>query len=101
MSNHHHVGDIRGRGLFWAIEYVKDRSTKMPFDPALSLNARVKSEAMARGLACYAMPGTIDGKLGDHNMLAPPFIVTSEDIDRIVERFGDAVDAALQSLPST
>ena len=101
FANHHHVGDIRGRGLFWAIEYVKDRSTKMPFDPALSLNARVKSEAMARGLACYAMPGTIDGKLGDHNMLAPPFIVTSEDIDRIVERFGDAVDAALQSLPST
>src|SRR5690606_2942426 len=99
FANHHHVGDIRGRGLFWAVEYVKDRSTKMPFDPALSLNARVKSEAMARGLACYAMPGTIDGKLGDHNMLAPPFIVSGDDIDRIVERFGDAVDAAIQSLP--
>jgi adenosylmethionine-8-amino-7-oxononanoate aminotransferase len=54
---------------------------------------------MARGLACYAMPGTIDGKYGDHNMLAPPFIVTSRDIDEIVDRFGDAVDAALQSLP--
>jgi len=98
FANHHHVGDIRGRGLFWAIEYVKDRTTKTPFDPALSLNARVKKEAMARGLACYAMPGTIDGKLGDHNMLAPPFIVSSSDIDRIVERFGDAVDAAIQSL---
>jgi adenosylmethionine-8-amino-7-oxononanoate aminotransferase len=53
---------------------------------------------MQRGLACYGMPGTIDGRLGDHNMLAPPFIVTSADIDRIVERFGDAVDAALQSV---
>ncbi len=99
FGNHHHVGDIRGRGLFWAVEYVTDRSSKTPFDPALKLNARVKREAMARGLACYAMPGTIDGKLGDHNMLAPPFICTNADIDRIVERFGDAVDAALQSLP--
>ncbi len=98
FANHHHVGDIRGRGLFWAVEYVRDRSTKTPFDPAFSLNARVKQEAMARGLACYAMPGTIDGRQGDHNMLAPPFIVTSSDIDRIVERFGDAVDAALKSL---
>lgn len=99
FGNHHHVGDIRGRGLFWAIEYVTDRSTKEPFDPALKLNARVKAEAMSRGLACYAMPGTIDGRLGDHNMLAPPFIVTSGDIDTIVERLGDAVDAALKSLP--
>lgn len=98
FGNHHHVGDIRGRGLFWAIEYVQDRSSKAPFDPALKLNARVKREAMARGLACYAMPGTIDGKSGDHNMLAPPFIVTSADIDRIVERMGDAVDAAVGSL---
>jgi adenosylmethionine-8-amino-7-oxononanoate aminotransferase len=98
FGNHHHVGDIRGRGLFWAVEYVTDRTTKAPFDPKLRLNDRVKQEAMARGLACYAMPGTIDGRLGDHNMLAPPFIVTSADIDRIVERFGDAVDAALQSV---
>lgn len=99
FANHHNVGDIRGRGLFWAVEYVRDRSTKAPFDPALAVHARVKQEAMARGLACYAMPGTIDGKYGDHNMLAPPFIVTSRDIDEIVDRFGDAVDAALQSLP--
>ena len=99
FNNHHYVGDIRGRGLFWAVEYVTDRTTKIPFDPALKLNARVKHEAMARGLACYAMPGTIDGQLGDHNMLAPPFIVTNADVDTIVERLGDAVDAALQSLP--
>ncbi len=101
FGNHHHVGDIRGRGLFWAVEYVMDRSTKAPFDPTLKLHARVKHEAMARGLACYAMPGTIDGRKGDHNMLAPPFIATDADIDRIVERFGDAVDAAFQSLPGS
>ena len=75
-----------------------DRGTKQPFDPAFKLNARVKREAMARGLACYAMPGTIDGKLGDHNMLAPPFICTEADIDAIVDRLGDAVDAAIKSV---
>jgi adenosylmethionine-8-amino-7-oxononanoate aminotransferase len=99
FGNHHHVGDIRGRGLFWAIELVADRASKTPFEPELKLNARVKGCAMQRGLACYAMPGTIDGRRGDHNMLAPPFICTRTDIDRIVERFGDAVDAALASLP--
>jgi hypothetical protein len=99
FGNHRHVGDIRGRGLFWAIEYVEDRASKAPFDPALKLNARVKAEAMARGLAVYAMPGTIDGQRGDHNMLAPPFIVADADIDRIVDRLGEAVDAALGSLP--
>jgi adenosylmethionine-8-amino-7-oxononanoate aminotransferase len=98
FGNNPHVGDIRGRGLFWALEYVSDRGTKTPFDPTLKLNARVKREAMTRGLACYAMPGTIDGKAGDHTMLAPPFIVSGADIDRIVERLGDAVDAALTSL---
>jgi adenosylmethionine-8-amino-7-oxononanoate aminotransferase len=97
FGNNPHVGDIRGRGLFWAIEYVRDRETKTPFDPALKLNARVKREAMARGLACYAMPGTIDGRQGDHNMLAPPFISDAAVIDAIVERLGDAVDAALAS----
>ncbi|MCA0422673.1 MAG: aspartate aminotransferase family protein [Proteobacteria bacterium] len=98
FGNNPHVGDIRGRGLFWAVEYVTDRSTKTPFDPALKLNGRVKREAMERGLACYAMPGTIDGKLGDHNMLAPPFICTENDIDTIVERFGEAMDAAIASV---
>jgi adenosylmethionine-8-amino-7-oxononanoate aminotransferase len=101
FANNPHVGDIRGRGLFWAVEYVQDRTTKAPFDPSLKLQARVKQQAMARGLACYAMPGTIDGRLGDHNMLAPPFICTSADIDRIVERLGDAVDAALAGTAKT
>jgi adenosylmethionine-8-amino-7-oxononanoate aminotransferase len=67
----------------------------------LLANVRQQGEHLARGLACYAMPGTIDDRRGDHNMLAPPFIVTSADIDRIVDRFGDAVDAAFASLPSS
>lgn len=95
FGNHHHVGDIRGRGLFRAIELVEDRSDKRPFAPARRIHAAIKREAMARGLLVYPMGGTIDGKSGDHVLLAPPFIVNRSDIDRIVERLGEAVDAAL------
>ncbi|MBX6746372.1 MAG: aminotransferase class III-fold pyridoxal phosphate-dependent enzyme, partial [Acetobacteraceae bacterium] len=100
LGNHRNIGDIRGRGLFWAVEFVRDRASKAVFDPALKLNERVKREAYARGLACYPMGGTIDGRQGDHAILAPPYIVTAADIDTIVERFGDAIDAALASVQS-
>jgi adenosylmethionine-8-amino-7-oxononanoate aminotransferase len=95
FGNHRHVGDIRGRGLFWALEFVTDRASKTPFDPALKINERVKAQAIARGLAIYPMGGTIDGKQGDHVIIAPPYIVTAADIYAIVERLGEAVDAAL------
>ncbi len=97
FGNHRHVGDIRGRGLFWAIELVADRASKRVFDPGLKLNDRVKREALARGLAVYPMGGTIDGVQGDHVIVAPPYICTAEDIGRIVDRLGAAVDAALAS----
>ncbi|MBX6426004.1 MAG: aspartate aminotransferase family protein [Variibacter sp.] len=95
FGNHPHVGDVRGRGLFQAIELVADRSTKKPFDPRLKLYARVKAEAMARGLMVYPSGGTADGVAGDHVLLAPPFIIDAATIDTVVERLGDAVDAAL------
>ena len=98
FGNHRHVGDIRGRGLFRGIELVADRSTKEPFDPALKLYARIKAEAMERGLICYPGGGTIDGRRGDHILLAPPFIVEKTHIDKIVDRLGGAIDAALQSV---
>jgi adenosylmethionine-8-amino-7-oxononanoate aminotransferase len=97
FANHHHVGDIRGRGLFRGIEFVADRSCKDPFDPELKLNARIKREGMTRGLMVYPMGGTIDGVRGDHVLLAPPFIVNEGQVDAIVERLGDAVDAAVAS----
>jgi adenosylmethionine-8-amino-7-oxononanoate aminotransferase len=100
LGNHHHVGDIRGRGLFRGVELVADRASKRPFDPKLKLNALIKKEAMARGLMVYPMGGTIDGRLGDHVLLAPPFIVDRADIGRIVERLGDAIDAATRALPN-
>ena len=98
FGNHHHVGDIRGRGLFQGIELVADRSSREPFDPALKLHARIKAEAMKRGLMVYPQGGTMDGRAGDHVLLAPPFITDAATIDTIVERLGDAVDAAIGAL---
>ena len=95
FGNHHHVGDIRGRGLFRGVELVADRATREPFDPKLKLNGRIKREAMDRGLMVYPMGGTIDGVRGDHVLLAPPFIVEERDVDEIVSRLGEAVDAAI------
>jgi adenosylmethionine-8-amino-7-oxononanoate aminotransferase len=94
FGNHPFVGDVRGRGLFQGLELVADRRTKEPFDPGMKLHARVKEEGMARGLMVYPMGGTVDGARGDHVLLAPPFIVDSAAIDTIVERLGDAIDAA-------
>lgn len=95
FDNHHHVGDIRGRGLFRGIELVANRSDKTPFNPSLKINAAIKREAMARGLMVYPMGGTIDGVHGDHVLLAPPFIIDANQVDIVVDRLGDAVDAAV------
>jgi adenosylmethionine-8-amino-7-oxononanoate aminotransferase len=95
LGAHPQVGDIRGRGLFMGLELVQDRTSKQTFDPALSLHARVKREAMARGLMVYPMGGTIDGRQGDHVLLAPPFIITDDELDQLTERLAGAIDAAI------
>jgi adenosylmethionine-8-amino-7-oxononanoate aminotransferase len=94
FGNHPFVGDVRGRGLLQGVELVADRGSKEPFDPKRKLHARVKREAMARGLMVYPMGGTVDGTRGDHVLLAPPFIVDAAVVDTIVERLGEAIDAA-------
>ena len=98
FGNHRHVGDIRGRGLFQAIELVADRGNRAPFDPALKLNQRIKAIAFEGGLGCYPAGGCMDGRSGDHVLLAPPYIATADDIDMIVDRLGQAVDSALKSV---
>jgi len=98
FGNHRHVGDVRGRGLFQAIELVADRQSRKPFDPGLKLHQKIKAAALSNGLACYPAGGTMDGRSGDHVLLAPPYIATSDDIDMIVDRLGSAVDSALQSI---
>src|SRR5882757_1146928 len=98
FGNHHHVGDIRGRGLFRAIEIVSDRAGKTAFDPALKVHARIKRAALERGLACYPSGGTVDGVRGDHVLLAPPYIASAQEIDMIVDRLGAAVDAVIKDV---
>ena len=92
FGNHAHVGDIRGRGLFQGIEFVADRATKEPFDPALKLNARIKKYAFEDGLICYPGGATADGVRGDHVLLAPPYIISDEQLDELVEKLGGAID---------
>lgn len=90
-----YVGDIRGRGLFRGIELVADRDTKTPFDPSRKIHAKIKRHAMARGLISYPMGGTIDGIHGDHILLAPPYIISPDEVDLIIERIADAINAAI------
>ena len=77
---------------------VADRSSREPFDPSLKLNHRIKAAAFESGLACYPAGGTVDGRRGDHVLLAPPYVATSDDIDMIVDRLGSAVDRALKTV---
>ncbi|WP_288387946.1 aspartate aminotransferase family protein [uncultured Cobetia sp.] len=98
FAHHPHVGDIRGRGLFQGLELVADRDSKKPFDASLKLHARLKKAAMAEGLMCYPMGGTLDGRQGDHILLAPPFILQESHLDEITAKLGRAIDTTLASL---
>jgi adenosylmethionine-8-amino-7-oxononanoate aminotransferase len=98
FGDHPQVGEVRGRGLFQGLEFVRDRATRQPFAPHHKLHARIKSAAMARGLLCYPMGGTVDGREGDHLLLAPPFIVSDAELEEIVRRLGQAIDAALDQV---
>ena len=97
LADHPHVGDIRGRGLFMAVELVKDRTTKTPFDHNKKLHAVIKQQAIKNGLLVYPMGGTIDGERGDHVLLAPPFITSEGDLDRIVELLALSIDQSINS----
>ncbi|MEI6001726.1 aspartate aminotransferase family protein [Paraburkholderia bengalensis] len=96
-AQHPHIGDVRGRGLFVGVELVRERATKTPFDASLKLHAAIKREAFQRGLMVYPMGGTVDGKIGDHVLLAPPFICTSADIERIAGLLAEAIEGALRA----
>jgi adenosylmethionine-8-amino-7-oxononanoate aminotransferase len=95
FGNHHHVGDIRGRGLLWGVELVADRASKAPFGADLKLHARIKQKALERGLLVYPSGGNVDGRSGDQVLLAPPFIVTPAEVEAIVETLALAIDDAL------
>jgi adenosylmethionine-8-amino-7-oxononanoate aminotransferase len=98
FAEHPFVGDIRGRGLFWALEFVADRETKQCFAPQLAISERIKQTALSHGLGIYPTAGTADGVNGDHLIIAPPFIVNSVEIDTIVKRLAKAVQMAFSAL---
>lgn len=95
FGQHPHIGDIRGRGLFRGIEIVKDRSTKEPFDPSKGVAGKIKKAAFAEGLICYPMSGTIDGRRGDHILLAPPFIIDDNQLDELTDKLNRAISAVI------
>jgi adenosylmethionine-8-amino-7-oxononanoate aminotransferase len=96
LGDHPHIG--RGRGLFQGIELVRDRTIKEPFDPALKLHARIKQAAMDEGLMCYPMGGTLDGRRGDHILLAPPFILEESHLDELVDKLEGSITLALRAV---
>lgn len=98
FAAHPHVGDIRGRGFFWGIELVQDRDSKEPFDPQLQVNAKIKKAAMALGLLCYPFGGTVDGRRGDHVLLAPPYIASRQELAQITELLLASIDEVLTSV---
>lgn len=91
LAQHPNVGDIRGRGLFAGVELVADRESKAPIDAALGIAGKLKSSAFEHGLICYPMPGTRDGKSGDHVLLAPPFIISEKQVGEVVDKLTLAV----------
>ena len=91
FGQHPNVGDIRGRGFFWGVEFVADKRTKEPFDANLKVAAKLKKAAVEEGLICYPMPGTRDGKRGDHVLLAPPFIASDDELEEVAVRLQVAV----------
>lgn len=95
FAQHPHVGDIRGRGLFWGVEFVADRQTKEPFDPSLGLAGKLKKATFAHGLICYPMPGTRDGRVGDHVLLAPPFIASELELSQALAILDKAIESTL------
>jgi len=95
FAQHAHIGDIRGRGLLRGLELVEDRDRKAPFAPERAVSSAVKKAAFDAGLICYPMGGTVDGKRGDHILLAPPFILEDHHIDEIVTKLDAALALAI------
>ena len=95
LGQNPHVGDIRGRGLFWTAEIVQDRATKQPFDATLGLAPKIQKTALDLGLMCYPSQGCADGAQGDHVLLAPAYTSTLEEIETICDLITQAIETAL------
>jgi adenosylmethionine-8-amino-7-oxononanoate aminotransferase len=88
------VGDVRGMGLLWAVEFVADKSSKQPYPAEEKFSARVNESALRRGVMVYPIQGCVDGKRGDHVMVAPPAVITADEIRWAVEHLSEAISEA-------
>ncbi|GMF53324.1 unnamed protein product [[Candida] boidinii] len=86
------VGDIRGAGLFWSLEFVKDKKTKETFPTDVKFCYRLQDKCFENGITTMAFSGTVDGLNGDHISIAPAYTITKPDIDSIVEIMAKSVD---------
>lgn len=85
------VGDVRGIGLLWGIEFVAEKKSKSPFPPEQNFAGRVGTSALKRGLLVYPMQGCVDGTAGDHLLLAPPAVISPDQIEWSVTQLRSAI----------
>jgi adenosylmethionine-8-amino-7-oxononanoate aminotransferase len=88
------VGEVRGIGLLRGVEFVSDKQTKKPFAPELNFAGQVTSAALQRGLLVYPIQGCVDGVSGDHILIAPPAVITAEQIDWAIQQLREAIEEA-------
>jgi len=96
LGRHPCVGEVRGIGMLWAVEYVADRQTKEPFSPQAGLSTRLADLAFERGVLLYPGHGGADGLAGDHLMVAPPFVASAAEIDQVVDVLAEVTAIATQ-----
>ncbi|MFC1676758.1 aspartate aminotransferase family protein [Planctomycetota bacterium] len=85
------VGDVRGKGLMWGMEFVKDKQTKAPFDTSQKVFSRVIHKAMSKGLIIYPVNGCADGEKGDGVLICPPLIINKAEIDFLLEKLEETL----------
>ncbi|KAL4867189.1 hypothetical protein BDV12DRAFT_198399 [Aspergillus spectabilis] len=100
LADHPHVGDIRGRGLFWAVEFMQDKISKTPFDAKIALSKRLQTRGLEKGfdICLFAATGAVDGWNGDHFLLAPPYTVDKQDVDEIVSRVTKTINSVFEDV---
>ena len=98
LGSHQMVGEIRGTGLFWGIELVRDRAARTPFPPSARTINRVLAAALRRGLFIYPASGMAGDQGGDAIMVTPPFVIGDEEVEFIADTLRDALDEIGSSL---
>jgi adenosylmethionine-8-amino-7-oxononanoate aminotransferase len=98
LRGHQIVGDVRGMGMMWGIEFVRDRVRREPFAGSLHVADQIAHETMERGVVVYPGAGCADGVNGDHILIGPPLTITESEIDELVTGIDGAIKAVASRL---